>query len=426
MLSRFSLCRFSVRRLSLPAILLVCCLPLAARGELRVVTDFEGGSAKVLALDPISRTIRIAPAGQAERGWPCWWYLRVEGLRRDETLTLEVQPSEALLVGPGKNRGKPLVPAWALPTRASFSTDGKSWRQTEPGRALEAGMVYSFTADAETLWIAWGPPFTPADSANLVRSLAKACRGAEEFELCKSNEGRPCPALRLKDGDRRDEERPAIWLQARQHAWESGSSWVARGLGEWLAGDDPAARRLRETCEITLVPIMDIDSTATGNGGKEALPQDHNRDWTDKPHHAEVAAAQKELLRYSAEKRLALFIDLHNPGPTDRQPFFYRCPDETLAEIGVRNVDRFLTICRGELAGPLALAPEPRTSGAGYDPLWKQMSKNWVAANAPPHAVSLTLETAWNTPDSSTDGYRTVGAQLGMAIEKYLRADPTR
>ena len=44
---------------------------------------------------------------------------------------------------------------------------------------------------------------------------------------------------------------------------------------------------------------------------------------------------------------------------------------------------------------------------------------------APP-AVSLTLETAWNTPDSSTDGYRTVGAQLGMAIEKYLRTDPTK
>lgn len=413
-------------RLILPALLCVGSLPLVARGQLSATADFEGASAKVLSIDHGSRTIRITPAGQAERGWPCWWYLRVDGLRRDASLTLEVQPSSALLVGPSKNRGKPLVPAWALPTRASYSSDGRTWRQTEPGRALEMGMAYTITADGDTLWIAWGPPFTPADAAALVRSLAQDCRGAEEFDLCRSNGDRPCPALRLKEGDRPDQERPAVWLQARQHAWESGSSWVARGLGEWLASDDPAARRLRQTCEITLVPIMDIDSTATGNGGKEALPQDHNRDWTDKPHYAEIAAAQKHLLRYAAEKRLALFIDLHNPGPTDRQPFFYRCPDETLVEIGVRNVDRFLTICRGELAGPLALAPEPRTSGAGYDPLWRQMSKNWVAANGPPHAVSLTLETAWNTPDSGTDGYRTVGAQLGMAIEKYLRSDPTK
>ena len=26
------------------------------------------------------------------------------------------------------------------------------------------------------------------------------------------------------------------------------------------------------------VPIMDLDNTATGNGDKDALPQDHNRD----------------------------------------------------------------------------------------------------------------------------------------------------
>jgi hypothetical protein len=75
------------------------------------------------------------------------------------------------------------------------------------------------------------------------------------------------------------------------------------------------------------------------------------------------------------------------------------------------------------MSGPLKLAERPRTSGASYDPLWKQMSKNWVAAHAPPHAVALTLETAWNTPDSTTDGYRALGRQLGQAIEKYLRDD---
>ena len=38
-------------------------------------------------------------------------------------------------------------------------------------------------------------------------------------------------------------------------------------------------------------------------------------------------------------------------------------------------------------------------------------------------AVAVTLETAWNTPDSTTDGYRTLGRQLAQAIEKYLRDD---
>jgi hypothetical protein len=259
-----------------------------------------------------------------------------------------------------------------------------------------------------------------------VELLDRDNRGAESFELTMSKGGRSCPALRLREGDRDDKDRPAIWLQARQHAWESGSSWVCRGAAEWLAGDDRRAERLRERCDTYIVPIMDIDSTATGQGGKEQVPQDHNRDWTDMPHHAEVAAAQKRLRRLSEERRLALFVDLHNPGPNDKQPFFYCCPEESLTPRGRQNLDRFFTICRGEMDGPLELSAKLRTSGPGYDPLWKQMSKNWVAAHAPPQAVAVTLETAWNTPHSTTDGYRKLGAQLGEAIERYFRDEGRR
>jgi Zinc carboxypeptidase/Cytosolic carboxypeptidase N-terminal domain len=397
----------------------------SARGEITVTSDFEGGSAKVLALDQASRTIRICPAGDPACGWPCWWYLRVGGLTVGEKLTLEVTASEARLTQ-GKNAGKPLAASWSQPERATWSSDGKSWRHTDPGIPRDGRICYSVAAAGNVLWLAWGPPFTPRDSTGLVKLLAKDKPWAEAFELSQSRAGRTCPALRLCQGDRPTEDRPAIWLQARQHAWESGGSWVCRGLAEWLAGDDPRARHLREKTEIYVVPIMDIDNTATGNGGKEALPQDHNRDWTDQPHHAEVAAAQKHLRRLSKENRLALFIDLHNPGPNDKQPYFYTCPEETLTELGRRNLDRLLTVCRTELTGPLTLSDKPRVSGPSYDPLWKQMSKNWVAAHAPPHAVAVTLETAWNTPASTTDGYRALGLQLGQAIERYLRVDPRK
>ena len=74
----------------------------------------------------------------------------------------------------------------------------------------------------------------------------------------------------------------------------------------------------------------------------------------------------------------------------------------------------------------MRLSDKPRVSGPSYDPLWKQMSKNWVAAHAPPHAVAVTLETAWNTPDSTPSGYRALGLQLGHAIERYLRSDPRK
>jgi hypothetical protein len=419
-----SMRRLDMRSLSLLGILSALLVAASARAEITAHTDFEGASAKVVAIDQAAKTLRIMPGGDPAHGWPCWWYLRVAGLAAGDTLTLEVAASDVNLVRPGKHFGKPLPAAWAQPERAAYSTDGKTWKQTAAGERREERMLYAATAEGESLWLAWGPPFTPQDATALVEEFGKRGSWIEKFELTKSRGGRSCPALKLHEGERPAGERPAIWLQARQHAWESGASWVCRGLADWLTSDDPRAKSLREKAEIVIVPIMDIDNTAAGNGGKESLPQDHNRDWTDQPHHAEVAAAQRHLKDLSDAGRLALFVDLHNPGPTNKQPYFYVCPDDTLEEIGRRNQERFLTICRAEISGPLPLADKPQTSGASYDPLWKQMSKNWVSANAPPHAVAVTLETAWNTDHSTTAGYQTVGAQLGLAIERYLRTDP--
>ncbi|MGV3756167.1 MAG: hypothetical protein ACO1QS_12365 [Verrucomicrobiota bacterium] len=45
----------------------------------------------------------------------------------------------------------------------------------------------------------------------------------------------------------------------------------------------------------------------------------------------------------------------------------------------------------------------------------------WVTANGNPDTVAACLETSWNTPHSTTEGYRTVGKQLGQAVTSYLR-----
>src|SRR4051812_3935711 len=50
-----------------------------AYAELTVATDFEGGSARHVAIDQAARVIRFMPGGDAARGWPCWWFLRVDG-----------------------------------------------------------------------------------------------------------------------------------------------------------------------------------------------------------------------------------------------------------------------------------------------------------------------------------------------------------
>lgn len=44
--------------------------------------------------------------------------------------------------------------------------------------------------------------------------------------------------------------------------------------------------------------------------------------------------------------------------------------------------------------------------------------------NGNPHTVSLCLETLWNYENSTNDGYRAVGKNLGQAIAEFQRSKP--
>ncbi len=66
---------------------------------------------------------------------------------------------------------------------------------------------------------------------------------------------------------------------------------------------------------------MDVDSAVKGYSGKMQHPQDHNRDWTDKPYWPAVSAAQNSLKEMIKEDQLDIFVDLHGPG--DRSHTFF-------------------------------------------------------------------------------------------------------
>ncbi len=406
-----------------PLVFALCALfvSVSARAELSVTSNFEGGSAHVLSIDQNSRTIRFMPAGDPERGWPCWWFLRVDGANAGTTLTFELVGSDRSLPQSG---GKPLSSSWATPMRAAVSFDGTAWQHTDPGEKHPSGMSWRVQATGSSVYLAWGPPFTPHDASAFIAHFAETHSFATPFTLARSREGREAPAVCIHEGGTVGSDTFGVWVEARQHAWESGGSWVCRGFAEWLAGDDEAARWMRQHAEVFLVPIMDIDHVTTGDGGKEAIPQDHNRDWSDAPHWPEVAAAQKRLAALAAEKRLDVFLDLHNPGPSDMGSYFYTGEDSLLSEIGLQRRERFLALAKEHLTGPIPYDPKTRASGRNYHPLWRQISNDWVAVHGEPHTVTLCLETAWNTPASTVEGYLATGRQLAAAVAAYLKENP--
>ena len=233
--------------------------------------------------------------------------------------------------------------------------------------------------------------------------------------------GRPVPGVRFSEPGATNSPRFGVWIQARQHAWESGSSWVAASLLEWLASNDPAAESLRRKADIYVIPIMDVDSVELGQGGKDAMPHDQNRDWGLETYYPEVRAAKDRLFAMAKTDRLDLFLDLHDPAPTDRVVDFYIPPLPLLFPQRIANEDNFLQIVTEQLAGPTPftglIKPDVRT----YDPEKNKSSDTWVPARSRHHVISLTMEIPWNVPGSTPSGYFKTGEQLGRSISLYLQ-----
>lgn len=406
-----------------PLTALLLALSAALTAPLTVVSEFEGASVRAVEVDQVARSVGFQPGGDPARGWPCWWYCRIDGVTPGETLTLRLHGSTATTPG-----GKPLDPSWAMPGQATWSADGRVWRHTDKGTRQGEWMVYSLQADAASVFVAWGPPYTPATATAFARDLSAKAPSAAAEELCRSRENRAVPLLHVREGERPSAQRFGVWVQARQHAWECGSSWVAQGFAEWLLSEDANAAWLRQHAEVFVVPIMDVDNAATGNGGKDASPHDHNRDWSAQPHWPEVAAAQRRLGELVKEGRLDVFLDLHNPAPGDPS-FFYILPRDLLPEPMVALRDRFIALAYGRISRIQPLIPmsnTPKPSGPAYDRRWREISANWVSVNANPHTVSVCLETIWNYQNCTTDGYRAVGANLAAAVREYLAERPAK
>ena len=395
-------------------------LATPASAALQISSDFESGSARVLALDDAGQVVRLTPAGTEARGWTNWWYFRVEGIDASKPLTVEVQARESFVPMEGGAKKILLNPSWTLPSRAAFSTDGKTWAQTAPGHRNGRTIVYRWDTPPPRLWLAWGPPFTPADAAAFVARLEGAHPFVRAFTLATSLEGRPVPALRLSETGAASARRPAIWVTARQHAWECGGTWTGIGLAEWLAGNDPAAVRLRREADFFFVPVLDVDHVATGDGGKAALPQDHNRDWSESPHWPEVAAVQQQIRQLAGERRLAVFLDLHNPAWGATLETFYGQHPPYVAAAAAGEQERFLAGARREF-GQIRLieeTPNPSESVA----VWRHISAAWVAGYGNPDTVSFTVETPWNTPDGTIGGYRRTGEKLGRVLAGFIES----
>jgi hypothetical protein len=238
--------------------------------------NFEGAS--LGQIEPIdATTVRCHVRGQHdERGrnrQATWYYFRMDHVAgKDLTVTLTD------FVGkyhdkPGANPiGPDIVPV--------FSNDGHTWQHfpTISWDAEKKETTLKFRPERDSIWIAHVPPYTTQDLYRLLADLRDRPTAVVEM-IGKTVQGRDIPMVTVTNPDTDDANKKVVWLQARQHAWEAGTSYVIEGALRFITSDDPAARDLLDKVVFISTPMVDLDGCANGQVRSNANGYHVNQHW---------------------------------------------------------------------------------------------------------------------------------------------------
>ena len=199
----------TISRLFVFCAVVLLCVGLCAAGPrvangattLSVSIDFAGGSGEVVEIDQEARLIRLVPTPHKDRGWQCWWCVRVDGVTPGETITLDVGNAP-----------------WATPDRASFSADGRRWVHTSPGTRNGKRIAYRQEIATDSVFFAWGRRSRLPMRSNCANGRRRNTRtrqlsrfavraGIGRYPLCESGRRRGVSRIATVFGSRRDSTR---------------------------------------------------------------------------------------------------------------------------------------------------------------------------------------------------------------------------
>jgi hypothetical protein len=151
-----------------------------------------------------------------------------------------------------------------------------------------------FHGESDSIWIAHIPPYTNGNLDRLLRDLEKSDNAIVEM-IGRTVQGRDIPLITVSNPDIPDQNKKTVWLQARQHAWEAGTSYVMEGALRFITSDDPAARALRNQLIFKFTPMVDRDGCANGQVRCNANGYDVNQHWQEDLRHPQILRLMPEI-----------------------------------------------------------------------------------------------------------------------------------
>ncbi|XP_076863755.1 cytosolic carboxypeptidase 2-like isoform X2 [Brachyhypopomus gauderio] len=188
-----------------------------------------------------------------------------------------------------------------------------------------------FPFDQDVCYFAHCYPYTYTKLWSYLAELERDPRCSQFCKvrtLCRSLAGNLVPVVTITDPSRGAGApcKPAVVLTARVHPGETNSSWVMKGLLDFLLSESPDAALLRDTFVFKLVPMLNPDGVIVGNSRCSLTGRDLNRHYRSKVRESfpSVWATWRLMQRLSEERKVLLYCDLHGHN-SKHNVFTYGC-----------------------------------------------------------------------------------------------------
>ncbi|CAF4100629.1 unnamed protein product [Adineta steineri] len=293
-----------------------------------------------------------------------------------------------------------------------------------------------FPNDNDTYYFAHCYPYTYSDLQDYLNGIqgdrvkSQYCK---QKVLCRSLAGNfvymltitsppalsPVPEQQLKKG---------VVISARVHPGETNSSWMMKGLLDFLLSDSADAKLLRDTFVFKIIPMLNPDGVIVGNYRCSLSGRDLNRNYKTilKDAYPSIWHTREMIKRFMTEIELVLYCDFH--GHSRKQNvFIYGCenkhlPKERLKErifpamFGKNDISKFsYDSCRFKV--------QKSKEGTGRVVMWSMGIKNSYTLEAT-FCGSTQSEQAGH--QFTTRDFESIGYHFLDSLLDYSDPDPTK
>lgn len=281
--------------------------------ELIISTDFEGGN--IGTIGKVSDTHWVcAVAGEADsknrNRQASWYYFKIDNAE-DQELVIDLTNLT------GEYNYKYGVRPISSENQPAISYDQENWAYLSEDQITydeNCGVLtMTFTPKKKQVWVAHIPPYTNSSLDRLL-SLYEDHPMLTTGSIGETPKNRDMTILTITNDEILNSKKNVIWLMARQHAWESGTSWVLEGLLHYLLDSKEGRAALNENL-FKIIPMGDPDGVARGGVRFNSFGHDLNRNWDDviPDEMPEIYIQKKAVSNWQAAGNdIDLFITLHN------------------------------------------------------------------------------------------------------------------